>query len=459
MITRRTRLAGHAVAAVLIAGVAVVATGAGAGAASTQSSSSTASRPDSYGGDATAASTQFRVDKQPFPFPVTDPFHDWVPYAEASMDSSGGDEAIASTIYPGQGFLGVPSLICVFAAQLCNPLPGGGPPKYPDWAHAQYPANPDDSATLSQKPFPGTGPFELTPNNVAAHADTNRVEATAATSNSGLTGVVTVQSASSHSLEQFQGSTLVISAESVLKGIDIGGALHIDQITSTATGKIDGSSVGDATAVTTVSGATVAGHGVTIDSTGIHVDSNGDNGAVKKAVNSALAKLASSGIDVRSLGTTKAGKPSKIAAETGGVLVIAKQTINAPSVPLVGGTENGDYTITATLGGAGINAFATPATPLGGGVQVPTTPVTSGANPPAQAAGGGSVPAATGQTAPTPAGQQPAVAQGAAPKPVALPIDLTNKRLKTLALVLLGYPLLVLMAAPFRAPSRLPRAR
>jgi hypothetical protein len=50
MLRSQYRLTGHAVAAVLLAGVAVVATGAGAGAAS-----SAASRPDSYGGNSAAA--------------------------------------------------------------------------------------------------------------------------------------------------------------------------------------------------------------------------------------------------------------------------------------------------------------------------------------------------------------------------------------------------------------------
>jgi hypothetical protein len=453
MLARRHRLAGHAVAAVLLAGVAVVATGAGAGAAS-----SAASRPDSYGGEATASSMQIRVDKQPFPFPVTDPFHDWIPYADSSLDSSGGGEATASTIYPGQGVLGVPALLCEFNAQFCHAVVEKLP-RYPDYAHAQYPAKPDDSATLSQKPFPGTGPFELTPNHVQAHADPSRAEATSDVNNAGVSPVVTVQSATSHSRTYFQGSTLLVTAESVLKGVDIGGQLHIDQITSTATGKVDGDKVGDSKAVTTVSGATVAGQGVTIDSTGIHAGPGSDNGLLKKTLNSALSKLASQGIDVRSLGTTHSARPQKVAAETGGLLVIATKDVNGPTLPAAGGIENGTYTLTATLGGAGINAFATPAVPVPD-FQVPGVPTTgSGAVPPPPAASsGGTLPTQTGTTT-TPTGQQPAVAGTTQPKPVALPTDLTNKKLKTLALVLLAYPLLILATAPFRAPARLPRGR
>lgn len=451
MITRRYRLAAHAVAAVAIAGVAIVATGAGAGAAS-----GSAQRPDSYGGDAVAASMEFQLDKQPFNFPVADPFHDWIPYADTSIDSSGGAESIASTVYPGQGVLGTPALLCEFDANLCKQVISKIP-NYPDWAHAQYPSQPDDSATLSQKPFPGTGPFEITPNQVDAHADPNQVTAIAAASNSGLTGVVTVQSASSNSAQKFVGSTLELTAESVLKGVDIGGQLHIDEIRSIASAKIDGSKVGVSSATTTVSGATVAGQGVTIDSTGIHAGPGGDNGLLNKTLNTALDALASKGITVRSLGITHTARPHKVQAETGGLLVIAKQSVNVPtSLPGIGGGENGDYTLTANLAGAGVTAFASPSQGIGNVTLPSTPPAPSGVQPPPASTSTSSTPGTQAQS--TTAGQQPAVA-GTTPqqKNVALPIDLTNKRLKTLALVLLGYPLLVLIGAPLRAPSRLPR--
>src|SRR3954454_15022368 len=454
MLTRRYRLAGHAVAAVLLGGVAVVATGAGAGAASGASA-----RPDSYGGDATAAAIEFRVDKQPFPFPVTDPFHTWVPYAATSIDSSGGSEAIASSIYPGQGIIGLPALLCEFNAQFCEQVVQRLP-DYPDWAHAQYPSHQDDSAKLSQKPFPGTGPFEITPNQVDAHADPNRVESTTVTGAVGLAGALTVQSANAHTLQRFQGSTLVLSAESVVKGINIGGQVHIDEIRSTATAQIDGSHVGSASALTTISGATVAGNGVTIDSNGVHAAGASDKGQIKQQINAALKALESQGISVRSLGTSKRAHASQANASTGGLLVVMTRPVDVPNPARLPVQPSGTYLLTATLGGAGINAFASPAVPLGGTVQLPPPPPVTGGGPaPAAASGAGAPPpgAPATQTNPGSTGQPPAVAAGPASKPAALATDLTNKRLKTLALVLLGYPLLVLLAAAFRAPARLPR--
>src|SRR4051794_5967897 len=454
MLTRHLRLGGHVVAVVLLAGVAVAATGAGARAAGGASA-----RPESYGGTATAAAIEFRVDKQPFPFPVTDPFHVWVPYAGPSFDSSGGSGAIASSIYPGQGIIGLPALLCEFDARLCEQVVQRLP-DYPDWAHAQYPSHQDDSARLSQKPFPGTGPFEITPNRVDAHADPDRAESTTITGAAGLATAVTVQSANAHSLQRFQGSTLVLSAESVLKGIDIGGQVHIDEIRSTATAQIDGSHVGSAFALTTISGATVAGNGVTIDSTGIHAAGESDKGQVKQQINAALKALESEGISVKSLGTSKAAHASQVNASTGGLLVVITRPVDVPNPAQLPVQPSGTYLLTATLGGAGIDAFASPAVPLGGSIQVPPPPPVTGGGPAPAAAGGAGAPppdASATQTQPASTGQPPAVAAGPAPKPAALASDLTNKRLKTLALVLLGYPLLVLLAAPFRAPARLPR--
>jgi hypothetical protein len=454
MLARHYRLAVHAAAAVFIAGIAVVATGSGAGAAS-----GSAQRPDSYGGDAVAATAEYRVDRAPEPFPVNDPFHSWVPYAGTSIDSSGNAQSVASSVYPGPGFLGVPDAICVLANGGCSNIPGGGPPKYPDYAQAQYPTNPDDSAQLAQKPFPGTGPFEATPNDVTAHADPNKVEATSVDASSGFDKVVSVQSSYAHSLQTFQGARLVMTAESVLKGIDIGGgALHINQVHSLVTASINGSGVSKASAVTTISGATAGGQAVTIDSSGVHVGSTGDNGQVQQAVNKALANLAAAGVKVRSLGTQKLVKTHNVQGACNGLLITFRRPVKLPTsqIPLVGSAGNGTYFGSVTIGGAGINAYASPAQPFGG-ITVPSTPPVS-ASAPAPPAGTsrGSTPATQPQSTPT--GQQPAVA-GSTPqqKNVALPIDLTNKRLKTLALVLLGYPLLVLIGAPLRAPARLPR--
>jgi hypothetical protein len=273
--------------------------------------------------------------------------------------------------------------------------------------------------------------------------------------------VLSVQSSTAHSLQSFKGTTLVMTAESVMKGVDIGGQLHIDQIHSTVSATIDGTHPATGSAVTTVTGATLAGQAVTIDSAGVHAAGQGDHGQLRQQLNKALANLASHGIKVRSLGTQKLVKTHQVLAASNGLLINFRTPVNLPTskVPVVGSSPNGDYFGTITVGGAGVSAFAQPAVPFGSGpIPVPTTPATTGSVPPATTGSVGPAPPQGPQTGPAPTGgQPPAVAQHAAAKPAALPIDLTNKRLKLLALVLLGYPLLVLLGAPLRAPSRLPR--
>jgi hypothetical protein len=123
---------------------------------------------------------------------------------------------------------------------------------------------------------------------------------------------------------------------------------------------------------------------------------------------------------------------------------------------------NGDYTGSVTIAGAGVAAFATPAQlfgippvdvgSVGGPVTAPVAPLQPGTT-----ALTGPAPAPVVGDAPAP-GTAPVTAAAPQTRPAAvLGVDLSSKRLRTLGLVLLGYPLLVLLSAPLRAPARLPR--
>jgi hypothetical protein len=107
----------------------------------------------------------------------------------------------------------------------------------------------------------------------------------------------------------------------------------------------------------------------------------------------------------------------------------------------------------------GVNAFAAPGTPFDLGTTVAPPPVTGKTSPAAPTSAGVAPVPGTPQTQTTSPNGQPAVVAGPPPKVAALATDLTNKKLETLALVLLGYPLLMLLGAPLRSPARLPRGR
>jgi hypothetical protein len=457
---RPLRLALHVVAATALAGGGVLLTGSPGSAAD-------AARPESFGGAATASSLHYAADRNPQPTPVSDAFHAEVPYATTSFDSSGTASATAASLYPGAGPLGVPALLCQFDANVCKIIKQV--PRYPFIATAEYPTKPDDAATLQS----GTikqDPLFVTPQETVAHADENVVEARTETGGAGIAGAISVGSAVSHSKQAFEGSTLVVSAESVVRNLDLGGGqLHIDNVRSIATGKVNGGTVTEASATTTVSGATAGGVPVTIDSDGVHVAGNGDGGAANAAVNTALGVLDASGIQVRLLTPNKLIKGGGAAASTGGLLISMRGTValpNPPPVPLPPQfpgipAYNGDYFGSVTVAGAGVRAFAAPGVEL----SVPTLDVPVGApalsgttsGPVGSAPVGAAPPALTG-AAPATAGAPARSAAATQSQPAAvLGVDLSSKRLKTLALILLAYPLLVLLTAPLRAPARIPR--
>jgi hypothetical protein len=444
----------HAVAATGLAAAAVLGTGAPGHAADAQ-------RPDSYGGDATATGLHWTVDRNPQPTPVTDLFDVSLPYATSSLDSSGSASATAAPFTPGPGVLGVPGLICQTQVP-CASLPPF--PSYPLQAVASYPTSQDATATASVPAFENSG-VSIAPGRTVAHADLSRVEGTASAGAGSVNGLLTADSATSSTKQSFEGSTLVVKAESDVAGLDVVGQLHVDAVRTVAIARVDGEKVLSSRATTTLTGATLAGQAVTIDETGIHVPGAGDGGQVPSAVNSALAALKANGVTVRLLAPEHQAKDGTASASSGGLLVSFLNTVSLPPPPqlpplpqlppplpqLPQGlpvSTNGDYFGSVTIGGAGVSAFASPALDFsfpsfdvppflaappvtapapGTAVQAPRAPV-----PPGGLAGG------------TP----PDLATGVHGRPVAvLGVDLSNEKLRTLALVLLGYPALVLLTS------------
>jgi hypothetical protein len=420
-------------------------------------------RPDVYDGAAVASVLHVQADREPQLFPVTDPLHAEIPYATTALDSSGGATASAASLYPGAGALGLRGLLCTFDSRACLPLPD-----YPLMATASYPTAPDAQAQPSQPPV--AGPIGVTPGLTVAHADPNRVEARAQAAGLDVAGVVSVESAATHSKQAFEGGTLVVTAESTLQGLDIGGgALHVDALRSVSVSRVDGRQVTTTSATTTLTGATAGGTPVTVDSTGVHVAGNGDDGVATSNANAVLAALQAAGIDVRLAVPTRSTKDGVAAASTGGLLVSFRRPVDLPTVPLPlppgvpAVTYNGDYYGTVGVGGAGVIAFASPGSDDGSWVPLPP-PVVDTPTPPsvAPAVSPGLPAIGNPQPGDNHVGSGPQLAgPRLAGRPLAvLGVDLSHERLKTLALVLVGYPALVLLLSPLRArPRRRPSFR
>lgn len=418
----------------------------------------TATRPDVYSGDSVASALHAQTDRDPALFPVSDPLHVEIPYATSSLDSSGGATASAATLFPGAGALGLRGLMCTFDSRACLPLPD-----YPLMATASYPTAPDAKTQTTQAPVDG-GPFTVTPGVTSAHADPGRVEARTQAAGLDVAGAVSATSATSVSKQVFEGSTLVVTAESTVKGLDIaGGALHVDAVRSVAVSRVDGEQVLSTTATTTVTGATAGGTPVVIDTTGVHVAGAGDGGAVPSGANTVLAALKAAGVDVRLVAPTRSTKDGVAASSTGGVMVSFRRTVDryTPGLPLPPGvpsvTYDGDYFGTVSVAGAGVSAYAFPALPQQPW-QLPPPVVGQPAPPAAVAPVGSAVVAPPG--GPAPSAGTPVGPTLAAPRHLGRPAirllgeDLSSARLKALALALLAYPALVLLLSPVRGRPR-----
>lgn len=424
-------------------------------------SSAAEERPGAFGGQAVATGFASMLDSNPGATPVADLLHVDFPQSSGDLTSAGEISARAASMYPGGGLLGVPALVCFSAPQVCV-VP---PPDYPLTAEAAHPGSPDSATAYSGK-VPPVGPVTAGAGTARAHADPDLVEAVADFDDTSLAGVLRAEDVSTRTKQHFEGATLVLSAETVVKGLSIAdGVVKIDSIRSTAVGKVDGEKVFTSTARTTVSGVTVAGQPATIDENGISVAGNDDGGALNGALNeTAETALEQAGITLRTIRPTMTATPDGVAGAASGVLLTFTQNVNQP-VPYPASLLNRQYFGTVTIGGAGIRGFASDE--AFGGDELPliedlSVDVAPPPPPPFEANPGlGSVaaPVAAGELAAGPAPQAAAPPSAAAARRAAVGVDLTDERIRWLALALLAYPLLVLLSAVARPPARLPGLR
>lgn len=259
-----------------------------------------AGRPAAWGGEAAANGLFYTTDQRPSMSPIVEFIYAGTPEGKSTFDSSGTAEGRASSYYAGGGGSNAVSLLCL-AGFPCSQFPGL-PPEYPFSATAEWPSKPDASPQASGNDagfIPG-----LTPGTVKAHADRKYVE-TIASANGFSSVPGSAQSATSTTRQEFVKGVLVVRAESVVKGISIGGGvIKIDEVRAVSVARADGKKLlGDESTVT-VTGVTVAGQPGAIDDRGVHVAGQSDNALVKGA-NDALKVLASQGITARVVGVSR----------------------------------------------------------------------------------------------------------------------------------------------------------
>ena len=327
-------------------------------------------------------------------------------YVAGAFDSSGGSEAQAASVFPGNLVVQGPALFCsqVFTCPAT-------PPEYPLLADASYPRRSHAQASADQQSI-GQGPFVVTPSTSTASAagdgNTGQTSAGALSILSGTPVAVTVGASTATTKVASTATSMVTSVESTVSDVDIAGLVHIrsiratDDITVSATGKpLDHPSV-------TVTGVTVAGVAAQVDDKGLHVA--GQNGP------SLTQRVAQQGVDIRTVGAHHDDTSSLARSEATGLIVTFSLPVSGlPYVPnplpspfdqVPGVNANGTYVGYVTLGavGAVAGANAEPAFALGG--TFPLTPPGAPATPAAGALADNPVLGAPG-VAPIQAPQRP----------------------------------------------------
>lgn len=415
-------LAGHGLPAgrrVAAAGLTVLL--AGAAVASLSPHPAGAATPTYYfEGQTTATAVHLTVTQKPSASIITASLvDDAAAYAASAYDSSGGSEAQAAPLYPGNLVVQGPTLLCedVFGS---DPFPACpvAPPAYPLLADASYPRTKEAHAQTNQSPV-GSNPLVLTPARADATATAdgnNGTTAGAALSLlAGSPAAVTVGAASAASTLHATTDAITLHVESAVKDVTIAGLVHIasvravDDITVRPMGKpVDHPNV-------TVTGVTVAGQPASIDGDGIHIA--GQNGP------SLAQKLVQQGVTVRTVGVNRADTTGTGRSDATGLSIGFSVPVSGlPYIPnplpspfdvIPGVNANGTYVGTVTLGAAGAVAAAQtqPGFDLGGivapGMPIPpaTAPVTTSTNP--------GLPTQVGQ--PAPPASAPVVASRPAP--------------------------------------------
>jgi len=305
-------------------------------------------------------------------------------YTAGAFDSSGGSEAQAASVFPGNLVVQGPALFCseVFTCPAT-------PPDYPLLADASYPRRSHAQATADQQPV-GQGPLVVaTATSTATASGEGNTAQTGAGRVSVLSGTpVSLSVGSSSSLTRLTSTatSLVTHVESTVNDIDIAGLVRIgsihssDDITVPASGRpLDHPEV-------TITDVTVAGVPATIDDKGVHVA--GHDGP------SLTQQVAQQGVDIRTVGAQRDDTGSLARSQATGLVVTFSLPVSGlPYVPnplpspfdqVPGVNANGTYVgyVTLGAGGAVAGANAEPAFALGG-----SFPLASPGSPAAPVAG------------------------------------------------------------------------
>jgi hypothetical protein len=203
-----------------------------------------------------------------------------VAHAETTLKSGPAGYGLGSVMWPGQVAAALPSFLqgeieSQSNGQFQSPF---GFPNYPVRAESFYPQGPTSANTQAGTVF------------MTSDAAADRADASSSLNSFGFPGIGGAGSQSSLSSNGFDNDGAVSMARAEADDISFAaGLVQIDSVISAVTARSDGER-GTVAGATTVSGATVGGHPVTIDSSGVHAEDQGTGTAAQQQVINALLK-------------------------------------------------------------------------------------------------------------------------------------------------------------------------
>ncbi len=244
--------------------------GAGSSAATSPASPTTAL--GGYTLTATGSGMSIYYEQPNLPVPATPSLEADAGYSTAAFDSGPIGTANASTLWPGAVVAGGGSELSLLVGPYLDEYCGSScsnvtVPDVGNWpidATTAYPQGPDTDTN-------DTGPSTMEANsNDAASTATASLSSTGGSGTSELSSaMVNAQSVGSTAQGTISNAgDAVAEATSTVQGISIAGLIDVGQVTSTATSSSDGTQ-GTVQGSSAVTGATVAGQAVTVNSSGV----------------------------------------------------------------------------------------------------------------------------------------------------------------------------------------------
>lgn len=246
-------------------------------------------------GSGTAMTT---FPKVPALLPFDAPFEATVALATATLSSGGQGFGRASTFFPGTPIAGIRPLIEIAGAP-STPIP-------------DYPV------VVESREFENSKQNEQPGITMSSDVDPDRAVVIADAGGFAVPGVMRTASSRTVSTSLLEPGLVSGSSTSTVYGIDIGGLVKIDSVSSTSTVTSD-ATTSTCVGKTTVTGATVGGQPATLDGDGLRVDEQPVAPGVN--VNPAGDALAASGIKVRVLAGAASCAGPNGSQSTPGVLV------------------------------------------------------------------------------------------------------------------------------------------